>query len=112
MARHLSVWPGHIAQRAMCAGLSRIGGIDRGRSSERDLRAQMTADEGQLSARPGAEGLPRTRAVVGPGGAPATIANSPPQGAFEGARALVGLVERALRFTPGIAVHGLRTALG
>ena len=33
-------------------------------------------------------------------------------GPFEGARALVGLVERASRFTPGLAVHGLRTALG
>ena len=42
----------------------------------------------------------------------ATIATSPPRRAFECARALVGLVERALRFTPGIAVHGLRTALG
>ena len=33
-------------------------------------------------------------------------------GPFEGARALVGLIERASRFTPGLAVHGLRTALG
>ena len=49
---------------------------------------------------------------VGPSGPPGTIANSPPRSAFECARALVGLVERASRFTPGLAVHGLCTTLG
>ena len=44
--------------------------------------------------------------------APTTIANSPPRGPFEGARALVGLVERAARLTPALADHGSRTALG
>ena len=49
---------------------------------------------------------------VGPPGPPGNIANSPPRSAFECARALVGLVEQASRFTPGLAVHGLCTTLG
>ena len=47
------------ARCAMGAGLSRTGGGRPGRSSERRLYAWITADEGQLSARHGAEGLPR-----------------------------------------------------